>query len=179
MLPKCQKVNIKLVLGWEFWAKIPKPSWSLYIVLPYYMIEVHQNVYTNTCIPLFFSFSITVSCNLKHVMVYLTVTFLKFKNYKTGQKYVSKKLMEIKLIWIAKFFLYLHFSRPSSFLVYHSAKKGKNNSLTNASKFHRRGAQELRLLACMKCTSTPLGLWPSCLGVDIRQITSAHDTTIT
>ena len=38
MLPCGHKVNIRLVFRWDFWARNPKPEWSLYIVLLYYMI---------------------------------------------------------------------------------------------------------------------------------------------
>ena len=38
MLPCCQKVNIWQIFRWNFWARNPKSFWSLYILLPYYMI---------------------------------------------------------------------------------------------------------------------------------------------
>ena len=39
MFPCCQKVNIGQISWWDFWARNPKPYWSLYIVLPCYMIR--------------------------------------------------------------------------------------------------------------------------------------------
>ena len=43
MLPRCRKVNIKLVLGWCFDARNSYPSWSLYTVLLY--CDMHSSDY--------------------------------------------------------------------------------------------------------------------------------------
>ena len=61
-IPCCQKVNIWQIFRWNFWVRNTKPYWSLYIVLPYYMMIM----------PIDFYFQVIIVLIFLHVMFYST-----------------------------------------------------------------------------------------------------------